>query len=273
MNLARWTYQVILVLTICDHVLAKPAKIVSLNLCADQLVVLLADRDRIASLTYLSREPTTSYVWRQAKNLPINYGRAEEVLLVKPDLIISGRFTTRPTVAYLKKRGFNMIELDLVNDLHALRAQIRLIAKAFGELERGENLIREMDRRIEAVQLTRSEQRLLAAIYLPFSTTAGQGTLIHKVIQLAGYENLAERLSLSGFTHLPLETVVLNQPDLLIFDMPDDKFPTLTNEFTNHRAIKLSATAWQIITMPSRYWTCGGPHVAEAVEHLVYEQQ
>ncbi len=38
----------------------KPRRIVSLNLCTDQLVVLLADREAIASVTFLAADPVRS---------------------------------------------------------------------------------------------------------------------------------------------------------------------------------------------------------------------
>jgi iron complex transport system substrate-binding protein len=59
---------------------AVPRRIVSLNLCADELVSRLADRASVASVTWLSRDPTSSNVSDLAAQVPINHGLAEEII-------------------------------------------------------------------------------------------------------------------------------------------------------------------------------------------------
>lgn len=81
---------------------AKPQRIASLNVCTDQLVIALAERSRIATVTFLAPNPDTSFYYREAKGLPINRGAAEEVLALKPDLIVAGTYTTPATTALLK---------------------------------------------------------------------------------------------------------------------------------------------------------------------------
>ncbi|RLA20277.1 MAG: ABC transporter substrate-binding protein, partial [Gammaproteobacteria bacterium] len=77
---------------------AKPQRIVSLNLCADQLLLQLAEPKAIASLTHLAADPELSYLAEEATNYPLNYGSAEEILQLDPDLILAGSFTARPAV-------------------------------------------------------------------------------------------------------------------------------------------------------------------------------
>ena len=65
---------------------AKPAHIVSLNLCGDQYVVRLAERARIASLSPLAVDPELSAVAGEAAGLPRKRGRAEDVIMLAPIL-------------------------------------------------------------------------------------------------------------------------------------------------------------------------------------------
>ena len=82
---------------------AGPAqRIVSLNLCTDELLLRLADPAKIASVTWLSRNPGSN-VPELAARVPINYGLAEQVLAVEPDLVLAGTFTTRIAVGMLKR--------------------------------------------------------------------------------------------------------------------------------------------------------------------------
>ena len=84
---------------------AKPRRIVSINLCADQLLLMLAGRENIVSLSYFATNPEISYMAEAAHGIPVNHGRSEEILLLRPDLVLTGPFTTRTTAALLRRSG------------------------------------------------------------------------------------------------------------------------------------------------------------------------
>src|SRR5258708_2770739 len=77
----------------------KPMRIVSMHLCLDELVLRLADHKNIASVTWLSQSPSSSNVSQLAAEMPINHGLAEEIIPLKPDLVLAGLYTSRTAVA------------------------------------------------------------------------------------------------------------------------------------------------------------------------------
>src|SRR3954453_12658271 len=81
----------------------KPRRIVSLNMCVDELVLRLAGAQDIASGTWLSRGPKNSNVAELGPRTPVNHGLAEEIIPLNPDLIIAGIYTARTGVAMLKR--------------------------------------------------------------------------------------------------------------------------------------------------------------------------
>ena len=80
-------------------------KVVSINLCADQLVLAFAQPEQILSLSNLSHDPAGSVYFAAAKAYPVNTGQVEEVLPLGPDIIIAGQFTSRYTLELLKSVG------------------------------------------------------------------------------------------------------------------------------------------------------------------------
>ena len=74
-----------------------PRRIVSLDLCTDQLLIDLVERERIAAVTHLAADPEVSAIWEKGKGIPITRGKAEDVLHYKPDLILAGPFGVAPT--------------------------------------------------------------------------------------------------------------------------------------------------------------------------------
>ncbi|MGC1996506.1 MAG: ABC transporter substrate-binding protein, partial [Pseudolabrys sp.] len=58
----------------------KPRRIVSLNMCVDELVLRLAEPQNIASVTWLSRDPKNSHVAELGARIPVNHGLAEDII-------------------------------------------------------------------------------------------------------------------------------------------------------------------------------------------------
>ncbi|MDF2368041.1 ABC transporter substrate-binding protein, partial [Sneathiella sp.] len=209
---------------------AKPARIVSMNVCADQLLLLLADRDQIVSLSYLATDEETSTMAKQAVGLPINHGLSEEILPLEPDLILAGEYTTRPTVFLLRKLGYRVIELPAANNLYDIRANIRTVADAVGAPERGRALITAFDKKLPSSDMLAEEVGApIAALYWANGFTSGEGTLANSVVKAAGFRNLGSELGIRGTGQVPLETLIISKPDLLIVGEPRDK-PAMATE-------------------------------------------
>ena len=118
----------------------KPARIVSLNMCTDELVLRLAERQNIASVTWLSRDAENSNVAEAAAHVPVNHGLAEEVIPLNPDLVVAGAFTSRTAVALLKRAGVRVSELGVPRSLGEAKQQIRDVADLLGERDKGERM-------------------------------------------------------------------------------------------------------------------------------------
>src|SRR3546814_12608420 len=77
---------------------AIPQRIVSINLCADQLVLALADRGQIAGLTKNATDPEMSGEAAKARGIALLSNSAEQILAIEPDLIEIGRASCRERV-------------------------------------------------------------------------------------------------------------------------------------------------------------------------------
>lgn len=245
----------------------RPSRIVSMNLCTDQLLMLLADRERIASVSYLAARPDASAMAEQTEGLHLNHGLAEQILPLEPDLVIAGTFTTRPTVFLLRKLGHRVLEMPVASSLDDIRANIRRLAGAIGESARGESLIAAFDDRLAVLSTSSEEKQPLTALYWANSMTSGKGTLAEAITAAAGLRNLAVELGLAGSWQLPLETLLSAGPDALVMGRMR-KQPALANETFRHPALQQGFSDRPSLRIENRYWICGTPFVAGAVERL-----
>ncbi len=246
----------------------KPRRIVSLNLCTDDLVLRLADRANVASVSWLSRDRGISNVADLAMQVPINNGFAEQVIPLDPDLVFAGRYTARPAVALLKRAGFKVLEIDIARSLDEVRDQIRMVAGAVGEPERGERLIAEMDARLDELARKVPRRRLRVLVLNPNGFTSGAGSLVDSIIVAAGLKNAAADLGYTGFGQMPLEKVATSDVDVLILNGRHDGLPSLATELLHHPVLARLPPRTALFALPPRFWSCGGPAMVEAIERL-----
>lgn len=245
----------------------RPARIVSMNLCTDQLLILLADRPRIASVSFLAAQPGASALADEAAGLTLNYGLVEQILPLEPDLVLAGTFTTRPTVFLLKRLGYRIVEVPVASKLDDIRANIRTIADAIGEKDRGEALIAAFDRDLADASAADLGDAPLAVLYWANSYSSGRATLADAVVRKSGFRNLAAERGVSGTVQLPLESLLAAEPDLLIVGRERDG-PALATVPLHHPALRRAFADRPRVAVPDYLWVCGTPFVAEAVRRL-----
>ncbi len=268
--MGRWRAAVaVLCLALSPHVAdAGPvARVVSINTCTDQLLLQLADRRQIASITDYTADPDRSEMAREAAGLPVNHGLVEEILPLRPDLVLAGVYSNRTTKSLLRRLGYPVLELPVARDFNDIRRNIRTIATAIGHPERGEAAIATMDRQLALATDPHPGPAPVAAFFRPNSFTSGEDTLAHAVLTAAGFTNLAVRLGLPGTRRLPLEVLLASRPDVLVMDPPEGIGAQAT-EPLRHPALKILFEPEQIIRVPTSLWVCGTPLIVRAVTRL-----
>lgn len=252
----------------------KPQRIASLNLCTDQLLLALGARDRLVSVTFLASDPASSSMAEAARGLPTNRGRAEEILPLKPDLVLAGAAAATPTVALLKRLGHRVVVVPLARSLDDIPRHIATVARAIGEETRGREMIARFRRertRIEAAADADmgNGPHPVALLFGPNGVTSGTGTLAGAVIEAAGFRNGAAGMGRSGVGRIPLETALRLKPRLLILSGLRGDHPSLATGMLHHPALRRVVGDRTRIRIHHHVWACGTPRVLEAVRRLV----
>ena len=250
----------------------QPQRIASLNLCTDQLALMLVEPKRIVTVTFLARDPATSFMAAATAGIPINHGRLEQILPLKPDLVLTGRYTTHFTKTLLRKLGYPLYEADIPITFDGVRDQVREVAALLGEAAKGEALLAEMDAKL-AHAAARKTDWPIAALYGPRGYTQGGGTLETSVLAAAGYRNLANEMGLNGSSVLPLEILLQQGPRYLIYNARVDKAPSQATAMLEHPALLGAFSGSAAVRIPPRYWYCPGPNLGDAVQFLAEARQ
>jgi len=243
-----------------------PQRIVSINLCTDELALRLARPGAVAAVSYLAARPETSNVAAMAAATPVNYGLVEDVVAFRPDLVLAGLYTTRNTVMLLRALGAPVLTFETPSSIDGVRQQIRDVGALLDGQERAEALVRAFDERLPKAPAQAPRPR--AVVVRASGFTSGPGSLLNDILTHAGIDNLAASGPLAGQAQPPLEAVIQARPDMLILTDEEGDAPALAGEALVHPALKALAKHARVVTLPARLWTCSGPGVAEAVARL-----
>ena len=87
----------------------------------------------------------------------------------------------------------------------------------------------------------------------------------HSIIALLGFQNLSEKLNVTGLYSLPLEVLIEKKPNLLLVSHYKNA-PSLSNAIFSHPALKKAFGSETILKIPDKIWLCGTPASYKALE-------
>lgn len=240
--------------------------VVSLNPCADAMLVALAP-DRIASLSHYSRDPAaTSIALDIARRYPSNAGTAEEVIALRPALVVASSFTEPATRSALARAELHTLYLDSPTTVVASQAQVHALAEAVGVPAAGERLNARIDAAIRATA-TSAPQRS-ALLWIGGNLVSGGGTLLDELLRRTGFADAAADYGLQHTGYLPVEHIVAHPPAVML--VPDEPGRDSDSRAAQMRSRVLAHLAKPVPQerFPRRLVNCGGPVIVDALDRL-----
>ncbi len=245
----------------------QPRRIVSLNLCTDQIVLELVPRDRIAALSWLAGDRNVSAVAGEITAVKLIAGGAEEVLALDPDLVLVSPYAATPTVDLLRRLGRRVELVPFATDFAMIRSTVRQVAAAVGETARGEEVVARFDRALASAQ-SKAARHPEALVYQVNGLVSGTGSLADAALKAAGLANQMDRRATATGTRLALESIVVMPPDLVVLAQGMHTYRTVVSDNLRHPALAriMAKTAGMELPMP--LWLCGSPRISDAVGML-----
>ncbi|MEM7528375.1 MAG: ABC transporter substrate-binding protein [Pseudomonadota bacterium] len=247
-----------------------PARVVSMNLCTDQLAMMIGAPGQVVSVSHWSARPSASNMAEAANALPLNIGSAEQIYLMRPDLVLAGAFTNRTSVDMLRRLGIQVEIFRAAKSLEEVSETILRLGRLLGRdaaakaLDEGfRNKLAVLEER--AARLPREG----GAYHFPNNYTSGAKTLGHGVMDAAGLDNAAAALGLTGAARLDLEALVMLDPFLIRTQSLSGTAIGRSYEPADHPALEALTARRQGAVLAERWQVCGTPFVTHAIEALI----
>jgi len=210
---------------------AKPGRIITLSLGTDEIMLGLVEKDRMAAVNQLLDDPVNSNIVDLARDFSHKIGNpsVEEIAALQPDLVILPDWGDVAKAASLRDLGIKVVVCHGAKSLDEVKDNIRLLAQAAGEEERGRSLVEQMDEKLadirqKTAQIPEQERKSVVLISV-MSTYGGSGCTFDDACRLAGVVNGRAAAGLASGQPMSKEQLVRIDPDILFL-------PTYTNHGT-----------------------------------------
>jgi iron complex transport system substrate-binding protein len=231
-------------------------RVASLNMCADEYLLLLAKPAEIASVSRLSRDPADSSLWRLGQRYPGNRGDLESALKTRPNLVLTMGGGGRSTTAIAQRMGLKTIDLPFPATIDDVARNLSTVAEALGDPLRAEA----WKVRLSGLRMANPGQR--DAIFLGAGgNSVGAQSVEAEWMRLAG---LKQRALPGG--RASLELLATRPPAILLRSTYRRSERSIGQTWLEHPLARPKTS--RILEVDGRPWTCAGPLMVGEVERL-----
>lgn len=263
---------IVLAVAVAVPAMAEPARrVVSMNLCTDQLAMLVAGDGQLVSVSDLALDPRGSAMAQEAKAFATNRGLAEEIYLMRPDLVVAGSFSARTTIDMLKRLGVKVAVFDPAYSFEDVAERVTQMGAVLGRETRAAEIVATYRTDLAALRNV-AGNRPTAALYSANGYTSGDRSLAGQILIAAGFTNVATQAGYPDGGVMPLEVLAMAAPEAVLTSHP---YPgaSRSEDIMAHpvvQSLRKGATSGRFT---DRDWVCGTPFVLRAVAQMVHLRQ
>ncbi|WP_293681048.1 ABC transporter substrate-binding protein [uncultured Phenylobacterium sp.] len=245
---------------------AKPMRIMSMSMCTDLLILQLVPKGRVASVTYLAHDGANVLFPGADAGIVINHGTPEDIVNLKPDLILAGDFSTALTRKLARRVGARIVEVKSATTLADIRANLRRLGAEVGEPARAEALVRRMDATLAGLAATAPPHPMRGVVWSGGSTVPGRDGLNGAIVAAAGGRNIAAAPGIADST-FGIEQLLAARPQALLYETARPGVRSLTTDAGAHRVVR-RLYAGRRIGFNGVVHACGLPQSADGAAEL-----
>lgn len=244
-----------------------PRRVVSMNLCTDQLAMLLADDGQLISVSHIAFDPLSSPMVAQAARYRKNHGQAEQIFAMQPDLVLAGIYSDPYSIGLLRRLGVEVVQFPMERTFDDIRANILKMGQILGQVDAARQMVAQFDTDLAALGTVTAEHPT-ALLHYANNYTSGDKSLAHHILLAAGFANATTEGGIAVAGSVPLERLVMLMPDLVI---SGQIYPgaSRAEEVLDHPALRRLREKQSGARLTDAEWVCGTPFVLRAVMRLV----
>lgn len=258
---------------------AKPKRILGNSASIDTMLLSVVTPDKLTAATDADRDPNISYIAEDTKAIPLTVpltGLSMEIVTeARPDLIVASTYTDGRELDLYRNLGIPVVVIDGPRSIDQVKEDVRIIAAAAGEKERGENVISQMEQALSEIDSRLAEEKgKKPVVYLVSQMTryGGPGSMFNELLTRARIDNaIALAGGVNGQATSP-ELIIKTDPDMLF--VSTDRASDTTgaaryrDDFLANPAIASMRAAGHIVPVEDRYIYSASQNCVWAIKGL-----
>jgi iron complex transport system substrate-binding protein len=233
--------------------------------------MLVADAGQLVSVSYLATDPRSSAMVEQARGYPANTGLAEDIYLMRPDLVLAGEYGSDATVAMLGHLNVPVVRFRQAYTMQDVRDRVLEMGRVLGQPDRASGIVARFDAGLNGLR-TATGRRPRAALYYANGYTVGDKGLAGQILLRAGFDNVATELGYTGGGVLPLELLAMHIPDIVVTAQPYAG-ASRAEAIMEHPVVTSLRRDTNTASVTDSDWVCGTPFVLDAIDELARVRQ
>jgi len=201
-----------------------PRRIYATTLSLEEILTDLVPLERIAAISEPAADPKISLIADKAAQISLKLPQkvsAEQILAIKPDLVIVQENSNTAFIKTLKDSGLKVYITKVPTTLNMVRQRIINLSVAVNEKQQGNRIIDELDHKTKFVKdaigtMSAEEKKILMGYSLLGVFGSAEG-LFNDICINAGVTNGAALAGLVRGEHLSKEKILEVDPDVLMF--------------------------------------------------------
>ena len=208
---------------------SKPKRILTFSMYTDQIVLGLVTSDHLVGINTLLDDPVLSNIIPIAKKITKKIGNpgAEEVLTMKPDLVIVSDWTQAEKIQSMRDLGLKVVSVKSPETIQDAKDAVSQVAAAIGEPEKGRQLIGMMDKKLaeirEKTSKIKPEQRKNVVLLSLMTAYGGSGCAYDDACREANVINGIAVAGLKNGQQLTKEMLIKINPDVMLLPVYNDR--------------------------------------------------
>jgi iron complex transport system substrate-binding protein len=257
----------------------KPKKILGTDSAIDTMLLGVVEPSRLAACFIADKDPGMSYIADEVKDIkpeiPLNGISMEILTKISPDLIVASSYTRQKELDMWRSLGYPVVMIDGPTSIAQAEKDIRIIAAAVGEAERGEKVVTEMERQLKEVDSTLAARSLppqTGLLVSQMSRYGGPGSMYHELLTRAGIKNAIAEVGVANGQLLSQELIVKSDPDFFFVSADRESDETGAGKFRDsflaNPAIQNMRAYHRVIPLEDRYIYASSQNCVYAVKAM-----
>lgn len=240
---------------------AKPLRVISLDMCADQYALALLPSDHILSLSPRARHQDSFYRARVGA-IPLRRPTLEALLALKPDALVRTWGGDARLIKQAQSHGIKIIQINEISTFSEAGAEVRNVAAQLGVAQAGAREAQDMTAALAKVPVPQRPRKVL--YYTPSGFSAGVATWVGQVVGATGHSLVASQ---PYFYYLSPEVFLSEKADVYALGFYEDDY-AMRRAPGRHPLVRARIERAAHVTIPSPMLACSAWYAAFGLPEL-----